>query len=56
MPATGGGGGGTQGPDCFSRIYSRVFVVILEGLSSNFRFLRARDAKGPLYNLYLCDK
>jgi hypothetical protein len=52
MPVTGGGGGGTRGPDCFSSICSRVFFAILEGLSSNSRFLSTTDAKGPLCNLY----
>jgi hypothetical protein len=50
MPANGGGD--AQGPDCFLTFCPRVFSVILEGLSSNLRFLRARDVKGPLCNFY----
>jgi hypothetical protein len=46
------GGEGAQGPGCFSRFCLRVFFVILEGLSSNSRFLRARDFEGPLCKLY----
>jgi hypothetical protein len=37
-------GGGAQGLDCFRSASSRVLVVIFEGLSSNSRFSRARDA------------
>jgi hypothetical protein len=47
------GGGGTQGPDCVFYFSPRVFSVNLEGLSSNFWFLRARDVQGPLCNFYL---
>jgi hypothetical protein len=35
------GGGGAQGPNCFSSFCPRVFSVNLEGLSSNSRFHRA---------------
>jgi hypothetical protein len=46
-------GGGTQGSDFFFSFCPRVFSIIREGPSSNFRFLRARDVRGPLCKFYL---
>jgi hypothetical protein len=46
-------GRGSEGPDCFFYFCPRVCCVILEGPSSNYWFLRARDARGPLCKLYL---
>jgi hypothetical protein len=49
-PATGGGG--AQGPDCFLFFCLKVFLAILEGLSSNFGFPGQKMPKDLLVKLY----
>jgi hypothetical protein len=41
-------GGGFLALDCVIYFCVRVFIVNFEALSSNIRFLRASEAKGPL--------
>jgi hypothetical protein len=41
------------GPDCFFSILVRVVFVKWKALSSNFRFLWARDVKGLFCKMYL---
>jgi hypothetical protein len=44
------GGEDTQTPDCFLFLCARVLFVILEALSSNIRFYRTIEARGPPCN------
>jgi hypothetical protein len=44
------GGEDTQAPDCLLFLCARVLFVILEALSSNIRFYRTIEARGPPCN------
>jgi hypothetical protein len=43
-----GGGEDSNALDCFFNLCARVLFIILEVLSSNFRFSRAIDVRGSL--------